>query len=112
MHAEVMGRDGDALRKFYGDMFGWPIEKVPGGEFDYGIVNVEKMGQGIGAGVGSSPQGNEYVTFYVQVPDLQAALDKAESLGGKTVMPPVEMEMVSVALFKDSEGHLIGLVKG
>jgi predicted enzyme related to lactoylglutathione lyase len=52
------------------------------------------------------------VTFYVQTDDLQATLDKAESLGGKTVMPPMSpMEGTTIALFTDPEGHLIGIVK-
>ena len=112
VHFEVIGEDADALQKFYGELFDWPIDRVSGEEWNYGMVSAEKLGQGIGGGVGQSPQGMSYVTFYAQVPDLQEALDKAESLGGKTVMPPVEMEMVSVALFSDPEGHLIGLVKG
>ena len=43
---------------------------------------------GIGGGIGPSPEGVNRVTFYVDVDDLQAYLDKAERLGGKTVMPP------------------------
>ena len=45
-------------------------------------------GQGIGGGIGPAlDQSSGRVTFYVQVNDLQAYLNKAESLGGKTVMP-------------------------
>lgn len=38
--------------------------------------------------LGHEPQ--HYVTVYVQVDDLQAYLDKAAALGGKTPVPPVE----------------------
>jgi uncharacterized protein len=52
------------------------------------------------------------VTFYAETDDVQASLDKAESLGGKAVMPPMEiMEATTIALFADPEGHLVGLVK-
>ena len=45
--------------------------------------------------------------------DLQAYLDKAESLGGKTVMPPTEIpDIVTLAIFSDLEGNVVGMVKG
>ena len=45
------------------------------------------------------------------VDDLQAAPDKAESLGGKTVAPPREVPgVVSLAYFSDPEGNIIGLI--
>jgi predicted enzyme related to lactoylglutathione lyase len=51
--------------------------------------------------------------FYVGVPDVGAALDKAESLGGTRVFGPEEvMQRLILGQFKDPEGHLIGLVSG
>jgi len=47
----------------------------------------------------------------VGVDDLQAALDKAESLGGKTVAPPMEIPgVVSLAFFSGPEVNVIGLM--
>ena len=52
------------------------------------------------------------MTFYAQVDDLQAYLDKAEQLGGMTVMPPTEIpNVVTLAMFSDPEGNIIGMVK-
>jgi predicted enzyme related to lactoylglutathione lyase len=51
------------------------------------------------------------VIFYVGVPDVEAALRKAESLGGTRRMGPEKnpgADLV-VAHFTDPEGHLIGL---
>ena len=78
---------------------------------NYGIV--EKAEGGIGGGVTSSPQGGPgHVTFYVAVDDPQAALDQAESLGGKTIVPVTEVpDMVTFALFADPEGNVVGVVK-
>ena len=67
---------------------------------------------GINGGIGGQEEQGYQVTFYVQVDDLQAALDKAESLGSKTVMPPTEIPgVVSLAQFSDPDGNIIGLVK-
>ena len=54
---------------------------------DYGIVdresNTNADGVGIGGGIGAMPGGEQgYVTVYIEVPDVEAALAKAESLGG------------------------------
>ncbi|MGH3514378.1 MAG: VOC family protein, partial [Pseudonocardiaceae bacterium] len=53
-----------------------------------------------------------HVTFYIGVPDVEAALAKAESFGGSRVMGPEKvMEEIEIGLFNDPEGHLIGVVK-
>ncbi len=83
---------------------------------NYGIVqregNVSADGIGIGGGVGAAPEGYPgHVTFYIQVPDVEAALAQAESLGGSRMMGPDEvMEGVEIGLFNDLEGHLVGVV--
>jgi uncharacterized protein len=52
------------------------------------------------------------VTWYAEADDLQAMLNKAESLGGTTVMPPSEpMGGTTIALLADPEGHVVGIVK-
>src|SRR5215210_7936812 len=99
VHFEVVGKDGPALRSFYGDLFGWNAQEV-GPPMDYGMVDPSEAG--IGGGIGATPEGEGHVTFYVQVPDLQAALDKAQSLGGRTRMPPTEVgEETTIALLDD-----------
>jgi predicted enzyme related to lactoylglutathione lyase len=107
VHFEVIGRDGDRLRRYYGDLFGWEFQTD--NPMDYGLVD----GAGIGGGVGKGPEGYEgHVTFYVEVPDVEAALAKAESLGGSRVFGPDQvMEGLVLGQFKDPEGHLIGLTQ-
>src|SRR6184192_3957386 len=72
---------------------------------------LESPERGIGGGIGQAQEGDGYVTVYAEVDDPQAYLDKAEQLGGQTVVPVTEMEMVTFALFTDPEGHLFGIVK-
>jgi uncharacterized protein len=109
IHFEVLGKDGTALQKFYRDLFDWKIDAS--NPMKYGIVEAGEGG--IGGGVASSSDGSTSVTFYVQVPDLQAALDKAEKLGGKTAMAPMDVPGgPSIAQFDDPDGNRVGLVKG
>ena len=115
VHFEIMGNDPAALRSFYGDLFGWKIDAD--NPMNYGTVaregNTAADGSGIGGGIGQSPEGYEgYVTFYVGVPDVEAALVQAEKLGGSRVMGPEEVaEGVEIGMFNDPEGHSIGLFK-
>jgi predicted enzyme related to lactoylglutathione lyase len=109
VHFEVLGKDGPKLQKFYGDLFDWNVDA--NNPMNYGIVQPSEGG--IGGGVSASQDGSTMVTWYVQVDDLQAALDKAESLGGKTVMPPMDVPGgPKLAMFADPEGNVIGLVTG
>jgi predicted enzyme related to lactoylglutathione lyase len=111
VHFEIGGPDDGPLLRFYGELFGWRLTTVPGG-VNYTIVDTQGGG-GVNGGLGKSGTGEPWATFYVEVNDLQAALDKAESLGAKTVLPVTEIPgMVSFAMFDDPDGLLVGLVKG
>jgi len=115
VHFEVIGKDAKKLQSYYSDLFGWKIDSD--NPMNYGIVqrdgNVNADGVGIGGGVGTGPDGYPgHVTVYVEVPDVEAALAKAESLGGSRMMGPEQvMEQVEIGLFNDPEGHLVGVVK-
>ena len=115
VHFEVVGKDGEQLRQYYSQLFGWEIDA--NNPMKYGMVahegNVNAEGVGIGGGVGGGPPGYDgHVTFYVEVPDVEQALAQAESLGGTRVMGPEEiMGQVVLGQFKDPEGHLVGVVQ-
>ena len=109
---EVVGKDGAHLRRFYSDLFGWKIEGATG-DMDYGLVAAANGG--IGGGVGTSQDGSSgHVTFFVEVDDPAAYLKRVEKLGGKTLVPPMEIPSYNLtfAYFVDPEGHVVGLSKG
>jgi len=108
VHFEIMSGDAEGAGKFYGELFGWHVEVVP--EMNYGLVDTH-AGDGINGGIGTPPDGSTFTTIYVETDDLQAKLDQAEKLGAKTAMPVTDMGMVTVAMFIDPQGNLIGLVK-
>ena len=115
VHFEVIGKDGEKLQRYYSELFGWEINAD--NPMGYGMVardgNTNADGAGIGGGIGAGPEGHDgHVTFYVEVPDVEAALQQAESLGGTRVMGPDKvMDQVELGHFTDPEGHLVGLVK-
>jgi uncharacterized protein len=114
VHFEVTGKDGKALSSFFSQLFDWDIDA--NNPMGYGIVDREKNlgadGIGIGGGIATGPEGYPgHVTFYVEVPDVEASLAKAESLGATRSMGPEEvMEGLTIGLFNDPEGHVIGVM--
>jgi uncharacterized protein len=115
VHFEVTGKDGPALQAFFAELFGWKIDSS--NPMNYGIVpredNVSSEGIGIGGGIAQGPEGyGGHVTFYVEVPDVEASLVQAEKLGGTRMMGPEQvMEDLVIGLFTDPEGHVIGLMQ-
>lgn len=107
VHFEVVGKDASGLQRFYANAFGWEMKPaIPG----YAMAHPNAAGS-INGGVGAAPNGGPgHVTFYVEVPDLAAALGKIEKLGGRRVVEPREVPGGgSMAMFSDPEGHVVGL---
>ena len=113
VHFEIIGTNPANLRTYYGDLFGWKFDKgdatteavsEPG---NYGFVHRKAAGEingGVGGGEGYEPR----VLFYVRVPNVEAALKAAESLGGQRQMGGTPGTLV-VGQFTDPEGNLIGV---
>ena len=115
VHFEITGKDGEKLQSYYSELFGWEIKAD--NEMKYGIIdregNTNADGVGIGGGIATGPEGyGGHVTFYVEVPNVEGTLAKAESQGGTRMMGPEEvMEGLVIGLFNDPEGHTIGVMQ-
>ncbi|HEY4439360.1 MAG TPA: VOC family protein [Candidatus Elarobacter sp.] len=114
MHVEIVGSDATQLREFYGSAFGWEFGAPSRGANtqDYRMTG-EADGGSVTAGIGGDVEGyGGHVTFYISVPDLEAALATVERLGGTTMMAPTRVpDGPRIALFHDPEGHMVGLVQ-
>ena len=110
VHWELMGVDGDKLTAFYENLFGWKSEAVEG--FDnYNMVAEEAAGLGgaIGAGNEHMPS---YQTMYVEVEEVDAALETAIAHGGAVAVPKTVVPgMVTFGIFTDPAGNLVGVVE-
>ena len=96
VHFEIIGKDPKRLRRYYGELFGWEFDtsgavaeavSQPG---NYGFVEPDATSDapGIPGGVGGGPGYDGHVIFYVGVPNVEAALQEAERLGGTRRMGP------------------------
>jgi uncharacterized protein len=114
MHFEVMGQDVPKLRNFYAGVFGWDVAPpIPDYEVQYSLVDpVPGFQRGISGGIGKAPEGYDgHVTFYIVVDDIETAFAKIEERGGSRMIGPNKVPNGPViGLFRDPEGHTIGLV--
>ncbi len=109
MQFESVGADGERLRRFYSQLFGWTVTPVEGTGDGYRLVDTG--GEGIPGGIGSFPNVAAYLTFYVQVDDLEASIREAETRGAEVVMAPREVRPgLRAAMINDPEGNMIGMI--
>jgi uncharacterized protein len=107
VHFEIGCRDSKKTSDFFSKLFGWEMQVA-------GPATMINTGAGSGIQGHITALGHEpdhYTTFYVQVDDVQSYLDKATTLGGKTVVPPVEIPAGTFAWFADIDGNTVGLWK-
>ncbi|HEV3200561.1 MAG TPA: VOC family protein [Bryobacteraceae bacterium] len=107
VHFEIGCRDQARTGDFYSKLFGWQITTAgPASNIQTG------SSEGIPGHItslGHEPE--HYTTFYVDVEDVQAALDKAVDLGGKKLVGPIKIPTGTFAWFSDPDGNMIGLLK-
>ncbi len=115
VHFEIGCQNLEQTTRFYSDIFGW---ECPACDQNMAMVNnlgpyAAAKSDGIGghiSALGHPP--HQYVTFYIQVDDIEATLSKINGMGGSTLVPKQEVPgMGWFAWFKDPEGNAIGLWK-
>ncbi len=105
VHFEIGCKDGAKSQEFFSKLFSWGFQ-------EFGPARMINTGseEGIHGHLEAGESTNTII--YVRVDDLQACLDKAESLGGKTIVPPTEVpEAGHFAQLTDSDGTTVGIWK-
>ena len=103
-HFEIGCRDRAKAADFYSKMFDWTLQPDPNATYI-------RTGGDVGGHLttlGHEPQ--NYTIFYVMVDDVAAALSRAESLGGRTLVGPLPLPNGTFfGWFADPEGNSIGV---
>ena len=116
VHFEIPVDDEVRAGKFYSSAFGWDVDPMP--ELNYTIVKTTPTDERGMPTVPGSINGGMFrregdltsPVVTVDVEDIDAALEKIESLGGSTVTPREEVPgMGWAAYFRDTEGNIVGL---
>jgi predicted enzyme related to lactoylglutathione lyase len=106
VHFEIGCKDLAKTQEFYQQLFDWKIDAMG----PAAMIAAEADGiTGHITALGHEP--HHYTIFYVGVDDVAAALQKANALGAKTLVPPVDIPTGTFAWFQDLEGNTVGLWK-
>jgi predicted enzyme related to lactoylglutathione lyase len=106
VHFEIGCKDSAKTQEFYKKLFDWKIEAM--GPAAMIAAETGGIGGHITA-LGHEP--HHYTIFYVDVDDVAASLAKAQALGAKMLVPPVEIPTGTFAWMQDPEGNTVGLWK-
>jgi predicted enzyme related to lactoylglutathione lyase len=107
VHLELCTADAQKAKEFYSGLFGWSFTDNDMGTMVYSTF---KPTDGPGGGVFTMPNAPTAWLAYVGVEDINAATDKAKSLGATVLNGPMEIPNVGWAtVLKDPTGATIAL---
>lgn len=109
VHLELNSTDVDKSKAFYGKLFEWTLEDTKIGDLDYTMI---KVGKGTGGGMMEQliPGAGSAWLPYVDVQDIKASTQKAQSLGAKVMKDVSEVaDMGWLSIIVDSTGAMLGL---
>jgi uncharacterized protein len=117
VHFEIPSDDIDRSKKFYNELFGWTIEKLPEESLpegmEYFIISTvdDKGNKALSGGMmkRQNPQ-QQGITNYIDVKSVDEYSTKVEQLGGKVVIPKKPVPgMGYFAICSDTENNSFGI---
>ena len=112
VHFEIHADDVERARHFYGELFGWKIEKYPGPFFmDYWMIATAAEGEkALEGGMMQRQHPQQTITIYIDVPSVEDYLAKVTSLGGQVAFPKMAVPgMGYFAVCLDPENNQFAL---
>ena len=112
---ECLARDVDAAKQFYGAVFGWGTNDLPGGYSIWTLGDAE-----IGGLTGMDqmpPETPPHWQIHFVVEDVDATAARVPELGGNVMVPPTSMELpergeLRFSVFSDPNGAVFGVFAG
>ena len=110
--ADLLCKDGQVAKDFYGNLFGWTYDDHPAGP-DMVYTMFSHNGVPVCASAEPGP-GQENLpphwSVYVTVDDLEAAVERAKAAGGTVVAEPFDVfDAGRMAIIRDKEGAFLRL---
>lgn len=111
--AELSTPDPAAAADFYGALFGWATQSMDmGGPTPYRVVSVGQQGvAGIMGPPPSAPNLPATWGVYITVADCDAAVSRCTELGGRCMVPPMDVPGVGrMAVLQDPQGAVFSVM--
>lgn len=93
----------DEARRFFGALFDWTFGEPS--EQSYQMINSDQGGLWDTTAFGAAT----WAIFYVQVDDVAATIERAESLGATVAVPLVDGGAIEFAHLLDPQGNRFGV---
>ena len=118
VHFEIPADNVEKLQKFYIELFGWKIEKMPGPVEYYGIetVPVDEKGvprrPGMNGGMMQKQNPEHKPVNYIAVESVDEYIKKIQDLGGRIIVPKMEVPGIGWwASALDPEGNQFAILQ-
>lgn len=109
---DLMTDDVDAAARFYGELFGWRIEEVPGA---YGYRVISNGDRSNGGMLPKRPDMGEMPSSwmpYFGTEDVEQAMGRVEELGGRVLTQPMPVPNGAFIVIADPQGAISALWSG
>jgi len=112
IHFELPADDPERAISFYQDVFGWKVQKWDGPQ-EYWLVSTgEAPAPGIDGAIMRRHAEAQHLIHTLDVPDLDAYIEKVTTAGGRVVVPKMEIPGVGwFAYVADPEGNVFGMIQ-
>jgi uncharacterized protein len=111
--SELMTNDAGAAAAFYGKLFGWKVDTMDMGIGPYHVLKVGDVAVGgIMKSPPDSPPGMPPMWgTYVTVDNVEKTLTECAALGGKTLVPAMDVPGVGrMAVIQDPQGAVLSVM--
>lgn len=105
VHLEIPADNTESARDFWGGLFGWKFESLPGPP-EYHLTQVNDQ---VGGGITNMEPGKRGVPLYLTVDDINDSATRVKQLGGEAGQPSPVPGSGWFAICKDTEGNEFGL---
>ena len=110
---ELATKDAESAGKFYSELLGWTLKTSEAGGVNY--TEFSAAGRPLGGIFQMTAEcggdGPSHWSSYVAVDDVDASAKRVEELGGKVVMPPMDIPNVGrFCVINDPTGATISLI--
>jgi uncharacterized protein len=110
--SELMTSDPKAAAEFYGSLFGWTVETMDMGMGPYHVIKAGDVSVGgiMGMPPGAPPMPTAWGS-YVTVKNVDETLAACTALGGKVIVPAMDVPTVGrMAVIQDLQGATINVI--
>jgi predicted enzyme related to lactoylglutathione lyase len=103
--------DVEKAAQFYRSVVGYETVPVADDGFRSGVRLVSGGYARAGIMAKRSPETSATWLPYIRVADIESSLQKTRAAGGKVLLPPVVMDLATVAIIADPTGAPVGIVQ-